>query len=148
MTPSTSPTPSADDADRELGLKIRRLQGPILVAGGSGFVGANLAAKLLKFREDVYATATSAPAWRLENLPKKNVIYVDLLIDSNVDTLFDQIKPRTVFDCVAYGAYSFESDPQLIYRTNFNLASRLLPPPGGRQDRLLRARRQFVGVWR
>ena len=36
------------------------------------------------------------------------------------------VKPRTIFDCIAYGAYSFETDRELIYRTNFNLISRLL----------------------
>jgi nucleoside-diphosphate-sugar epimerase/glycosyltransferase involved in cell wall biosynthesis len=42
-----------------------------------------------------------------------------------LDTMLEHIKPRTIFDCVAYGAYSFETDAQLIYQTNFNLASRL-----------------------
>jgi dolichol-phosphate mannosyltransferase len=51
---------------------------------------------------------------------------VDLLIDSNLDALLDQIKPRTVFNCIAYGAYSFETDSQLIYNTNFNFTVRLL----------------------
>lgn len=51
---------------------------------------------------------------------------VDLLIDSNLDTLLDEIRPRTIFDCVAYGAYSFETDSQLIYRTNFQFLTRLL----------------------
>ena len=36
------------------------------------------------------------------------------------------MKPRTIFDCIAYGAYSFETDRELIYRTNFNLITRLL----------------------
>ena len=40
--------------------------------------------------------------------------------------MFDTVRPRTVFDCVAYGAYSFETDSQLIYRTNFKFVSRLL----------------------
>ena len=39
------------------------------------------------------------------------------------------MQPRTVFNCVAYGAYSFEEDADLIYRTNFlalsNLATEL-----------------------
>ena len=49
--------------------KIRRLQGPILVLGASGFVGANLMRTLLAVREDVYGTTTRKPAWRLEDLP-------------------------------------------------------------------------------
>ena len=106
--------------------KAKRLQGPILVLGGSGFVGANLLRVLLQFREDAYGTATRLPAWRLDGLPPANVRVMDLLVDSNLDQLLESIKPRTIFDCVAYGAYSFETDSQLIYQTNFNLASRLL----------------------
>ena len=40
--------------------------------------------------------------------------------------MLERVKPRTIFDCIAYGAYSFETDRELIYRTNFNLISRLL----------------------
>ena len=106
--------------------KIRHLQGPILVLGASGFVGANLMRTLLLARDDVYGTAGRLPAWRLEDLTGKNLVVTDLLVDSNLDTMLDDIKPRTVFDCVAYGAYSFETDAQLIYQTNFTFASRLL----------------------
>jgi dolichol-phosphate mannosyltransferase len=110
----------------ELERKIRVLQGPILVLGGSGFIGANLSRTILAVREDVYATATRLPAWRLEGLPAAKVKVVDLLIDSNLDQLLQSVQPRTILDCVAYGAYSFETDSQLIYQTNFNLVSRLL----------------------
>src|SRR5882757_492093 len=105
---------------------IRQLQGPILVLGASGFVGANLLRMLLEHREDVYGTATRMPAWRLEGLPRNHVLVTDLLIDSNLDALLQEVKPRSIFDCIAYGAYSFETDRELIYRTNFNLISRLL----------------------
>ena len=105
---------------------IRQLQGPILVLGASGFIGANLFLALLEHREDVYGTATRLPAWRLEGLPRNHILVTDLLIDSNLDALLESVKPRTIFDCIAYGAYSFETDRELIYRTNFNLISRLL----------------------
>ncbi len=111
---------------KELAEKINRLQGPILVLGASGFVGANLLRTLLACRQDVFGTATRLPAWRLEGLPGQNVRAVDLLVDSNLDGLLQDVKPRTVFDCVAYGAYSFETDSQLIYQTNFNLGAKLL----------------------
>ena len=107
--------------------RIERLQGPVLVLGGSGFIGANVLRTLLRYRADVYGTAARFPAWRLEGLPVENVKLVDLLIDSNLDGLLAKVRPRTVIDCVAYGAYSFETNSQLMYQTNFSLVSRLLP---------------------
>ena len=107
--------------------KTLRIRGPILVLGASGFVGANLMRALIRVRNDVYGTTTRKPAWRLEDLPDDSVRMADLLVDSNLDQLLDDIRPRTVFDCIAYGAYSFEVDSPLIYRTNFDFVTRLLP---------------------
>ena len=106
--------------------KIERLQGPILVLGGSGFVGANVLRELFRYRDDAFGTASRLPAWRLEGMPAQHVKVTDLLIDSNLDQLLSSVQPRTIIDCVAYGGYSFETDSQLIYQTNFNLVCRLL----------------------
>jgi polyisoprenyl-phosphate glycosyltransferase len=106
--------------------RIRRLQGPILVLGASGFLGANLFRTLLKHRPDAHGTTRRLPTWRLEGLPADRIHTTDLLVDSNLDSLLDAIRPRTVFNCVAYGGYSFETDSQLIYQTNFALTTRLL----------------------
>ncbi|NUQ63692.1 MAG: NAD-dependent epimerase/dehydratase family protein [Pirellulales bacterium] len=105
---------------------IERLQGPVLVLGASGFIGANLLKKLSAHRSDVLGTASSFPAWRLEGIPELHVCVVDLLVESNLDRLLEQFRPRTVFNCVAYGGYSFQSDRELIYKTNFNLTATLL----------------------
>ena len=110
----------------ELEAKIRKLQGPVLVLGASGFVGANLLRMLLSVREDVYGTLFHYPAWRLSGLPEGNVIQADLLVEANIDAILDKVQPRTVFNCIAYGAYSFEVEGGLIYETNFNLTVRLL----------------------
>ncbi len=107
--------------------EIERLDGPILVLGASGFVGANLLQTLLSVRQDVHGTASRKPAWRLEAIPDQNVHVVDLLIESNVDAMLSRVKPRTVFNCVAFGAYSFETDSRLVYETNFSFLTRLLP---------------------
>jgi dolichol-phosphate mannosyltransferase len=106
--------------------KVRRLQGPILVLGASGFIGANVFRALLAVRKDVFGTATRKPAWRLEAIPEEQVKVVDLLVDSNLDALLAEVRPQTVINCVAYGGYSFETESQLIYQTNFNFTTRLL----------------------
>lgn len=116
-----------------LATKIEHLQGPILVLGASGFVGANLLKMLLKHRTDVVGTASHLPSWRLAGLPEENTLAVDLLVDSNLDQLLDNVKPRTVFNCVAYGGYSFQAESELIYRTNFNLTAKLLERLSQRQ---------------
>ena len=51
--------------------RVRRLQGPILVLGASGFVGANLFRSLLAIREDVHGTAMRQPSWRLGRIHSK-----------------------------------------------------------------------------
>jgi nucleoside-diphosphate-sugar epimerase/glycosyltransferase involved in cell wall biosynthesis len=117
--------PAADDA-ADISSSIRKLQGPILVLGASGFVGANLLHTLLAARQDVFGTATRTPAWRLDGLPPAQLRIADLLVESNLDALLSDVRPRTVFDCIAYGAYSFETDSALIYRTNFTFLTRLL----------------------
>jgi len=106
--------------EKDLASKIQHLQGPILVLGASGFVGANLLRMLLQHRSDAYGTFFHAPAWRLQGLPDENVVQADLLVEANLDSVLARVKPKTVFNCIAYGAYSFESDSALIYETNFN----------------------------
>ncbi|HEX3864308.1 MAG TPA: NAD-dependent epimerase/dehydratase family protein [Stellaceae bacterium] len=119
--------------DPDFRRKVESLQGPVLVLGASGFVGANLLRQLLRYRTDVFGTCSPTAAWRLEGLPSAHVIPGDLLIEQNIEKLLDTVRPRTVFDCVAYGAYSFENDVGLIYRTNIDLTARLIEQLGRRK---------------
>ncbi len=102
------------------------LKGPILVLGGGGFVGANLTHRLLRVRGDVTAVVRRLPAWRLAGLDRQHVLEVDLTSAAELRQMVEAIRPRTILDCVAYGAYSFETDAELIYRTNFNSLVMLL----------------------
>ncbi len=109
-----------------LAAKVLQLQGPLLVLGASGFVGANLLRLLLRHRPDAFGTSSTASAWRLQGLPADRVLPGDLLIDQSLTAVLDAVRPRTVFNCLAFGAYSFQTDAALIYRTNVDLTARLL----------------------
>jgi dolichol-phosphate mannosyltransferase len=98
---------------------VRALRGPILVLGAGGFVGANLLRRVLGSREDVFGVVRSLPAWRLHGIDRQHILETDLIDLAATRNMVTSLKPRTVFNCAAYGAYSFETDHQLIYRTNF-----------------------------
>ena len=59
---------------------------------------------------------------------------MDLLARGNLKALLDRVQPATVFDCVAYGAYSFEQDIERMYQTNVVFKQELV-------EELLRAAR-------
>lgn len=112
--------------NNEIQRKIQCLQGPILVLGASGFIGANLMRLLLRYRSDVYGTCSKLPAWRLDGLAEENVVLCDLMVPANIELLLEQVHPLTIFDFVSYGAYSFQTEADLIYRTNVGVAVNLL----------------------
>lgn len=105
---------------------IQALDGPILVTGASGFVGANLFKRLAAQRRDVYAVVREKKGWRLADVHDERIVVADLNDPNATRNLVESLKPRTVFDCVAYGAYSFEENVDLIYQTNFQSVVRLV----------------------
>ncbi len=98
---------------------IEALQGPILVTGASGFVGANLFSMLAEHRNDVFAVVRHDKGWRLADVKDESIIAVDLTDHAAMKNMVTTVAPQTVFDCVAYGAYSFEKTTELIVQTNF-----------------------------
>jgi polyisoprenyl-phosphate glycosyltransferase len=105
---------------------VRALRGPILVLGAGGFVGANLLRRLLKYREDVFGVVRTLPAWRLDGVERRHILEADLIDLAATRNLVANVRPSTIFDCIAYGAYSFETDRDLIYRTNFTALVQLI----------------------
>ena len=105
---------------------IKALRGPIIVAGASGFVGANLFKLIAAHRNDVFAIVRREKGWRLVDVPDEKVIEADLNDRLATLHMLDSIGPQTVLDCVAYGAYSFETEAALIYQTNFSAVVNLV----------------------
>jgi dolichol-phosphate mannosyltransferase len=95
------------------------LRGPIVVLGAGGFVGANLFRRILSTRTDVFAVLKKLPVWRLDDIDQRHMLEVDVTNAGEMRSLIDSIKPATIFNCVSYGAYSFEAECELIYKTNF-----------------------------
>ena len=98
---------------------IGTLKGPIVVLGAGGFVGCNLFRAIRAVRPDVFAVVRNLPAPRLRDVDPSHLVEVDLNDRSAARNFVEAIRPATVFDCVAYGAYSFEQDADLVYATNF-----------------------------
>ncbi len=105
---------------------IKSLRGPILVLGSSGFIGANLYKTIAEHRDDVFAVVRQEKGWRLENVSDAQVIQADIRDSAAIRNLIDSIHPSTVFNCIAYGAYSFEDEVSKIYETNFQSLIRLV----------------------
>lgn len=86
---------------------IQKLDGPIFVLGAAGFVGSHLLRALLAHRRDVFGIVRFENNWRLAGVPRENL-----------DRLSTRTLPATVFDCIAYGGYPWETDIEETYFSN------------------------------
>ncbi len=104
--------------------EIRQMPGPIWVVGGSGFIGAKLFFTLYKYRKDVYAVSRQTDrSWRLLHLPpevaRKQFINLDITHAKAVAEAVQSLRPRTVFNLSAYGAYERQNDGYRIHQVNY-----------------------------
>ncbi|MCX5726132.1 MAG: NAD-dependent epimerase/dehydratase family protein, partial [Candidatus Saganbacteria bacterium] len=107
--------------------EIMKLQGPIVIFGASGFIGANLIRTILRFRDDCFGiTHQKYIPWRLVDLPVKNIIYADITIPGSIAKVFEAFEFKTIFNFAAYGGYSRQKDTDQIYKTNVLGTSNLL----------------------
>ncbi len=96
------------------------LEGPILIVGAGGFIGAKMYYSLANLRNDVYACSLDAKqSWRLSMAESSHVINVDITNYDELKNCVDNLKPRTVFNYSAYGAYPLQTDSSKIYQVNY-----------------------------
>lgn len=108
-------------ASRELQSEIAKLKGPIVVMGAGGFIGANLIRAILSCRPDCFGvTHQTYIPWRLADLDPSKILHGDLNRRSDIEKLFVQYSFKTIFFFAAYGAYSRQTDVDLIYQTNLS----------------------------
>jgi nucleoside-diphosphate-sugar epimerase/glycosyltransferase involved in cell wall biosynthesis len=116
----------------ELDAQIRALRGPVLITGASGFIGANLFRAVAAVRDDVFAAVRRGRNWRLADVSDEQLVAVDLNDFAGAKNMINGLQPQTIFDCAAYGAYSFEDNGGLIYQTNFQSIVNLVGLVAGR----------------
>lgn len=100
--------------------EAKKLAGPILIVGVSGFIGSKLFFSLKKIRDDVFGCSKNPKhSWRLIDVDDKHLLNVDITDYEKLRRLINNLKPMTVFNLAAYGAYSRQTDSQKIHRTNY-----------------------------
>ncbi|MDZ4763650.1 MAG: NAD-dependent epimerase/dehydratase family protein [Chloroflexota bacterium] len=101
-----------------------------LITGATGFVGANLARRLLADGHAV--TALVRPdyqAWRIRDLVQNGGLHVNVidLADADaVSALIGRLQPEWAFHLAVHGAYSSQTDVQQMVKTNITSTINLL----------------------
>ncbi len=99
---------------------IKSLSGPILIIGGSGFIGAKMFHSLGRYRHDIYTISKNATkSWRLNNADQSKIFDIDILDSQNLKSFMERLKPKTIFNLSAYGSYSRQTDAEKIHVTNY-----------------------------
>jgi dolichol-phosphate mannosyltransferase len=92
----------------------------VLITGGSGFVGANLARRVLSDGHETHLMAREpCQSWRLDEIAADVCLHVLSLEDRGaVRRMVSEVKPDWVFHLAAYGAYSTQTGFERMATTN------------------------------
>jgi UDP-glucose 4-epimerase len=93
-----------------------------IVTGATGFVGANLARRLLADGHEVHLLARpNRSRWRIEEITDEVRIHEVSIEDAEgVERAVRAIRPDWVFHLAAYGGYSWQNDAWRMVRTNIH----------------------------
>lgn len=99
-----------------------------VVTGASGFVGANLARRLLCEGHEVHLLLRPGHAsWRLQTIRGEVQVHeVDLRDAESVRRTISGIRPEWVFHLAAYGAYPHQTDLAQMVATNIAATGQLI----------------------
>lgn len=92
----------------------------VLVTGASGFLGNNVARKLLEQGRTVHLLLRrEAKTWRLRDIQDRvKIHWVDITDVDGVRAAIEAAAPQVVFHLSAYGAYESQADTRQIIATN------------------------------
>jgi nucleoside-diphosphate-sugar epimerase len=91
----------------------------VLVTGAAGFLGANLALRLID--EGVATHLVIRPGsdpWRLKKIDRTELHETDLREGQAVERLVRKVRPQRIFHLAAHGAYSSQTDVHCMVDTN------------------------------
>jgi nucleoside-diphosphate-sugar epimerase len=92
----------------------------VALTGAAGFVGANLARRLLRDGHEVHLLVRPGHAeWRVAELRGAAQFHlIDFSNAAEVSRIVDSIRPEWIFHLAAYGAYSDQTDLPRMVQTN------------------------------
>lgn len=92
----------------------------VLVTGGTGFVGANLARRLLGDGHEVHLLVRPGyRGWRIDSIRDRIRLHEAALGDkAQLAGLVEAVQPEWVFHLAAYGAYSSQTNLDRMIQTN------------------------------
>ena len=97
------------------------------VTGAGGFVGANLARRLLRDGNEVHVMLHEPNAWRLDEIAKDLRVHLgDLRNAEQLTRTIETVRPEWIFHLAAYGAYSWQTELSTMIETNITGTANLL----------------------
>ena len=62
----------------------------------------------------------------MREIDDSKIVKIDIENSNSIDESLKRINPKTIFNFIAYGAYSFEEDQSKIYKTNLEATINLI----------------------